>query len=248
MRRTPSSYLRSRTKPATWSIASPDPWQKDCTGLPGTCDTPVSPATAATVRWLHRANTPSPAAKRVDDVETAIGAPQSFRVVSVGQPSLPRQDREQTLAFQMQVGELQRAVVGTTRKLQEVLSQLDEIKKGVENTRTLDRRLYDQARALELKFLDVQEQLVGDQTRSRRSQTALVPIMNRVQSALSGTLRQTYGPTKTHRRQYEIGKEQFETTSSRLRELVERDFQNLIDELEKVGAPWTSGRPLPQFK
>ena len=186
--------------------------------------------------------------KRVDDVDAQMGEPQSFAVVSIGESSLPRQEREDTLAFQMQVGELQRTVVGTTRKLGEVISQLNEIKKVVRNTRTLDQKLHDDARELELKLLNLQEMFVGDRTRSRRSQTALVSVMSRVQTALSGTLRQTYGPTATHRRQYEIGREQFETASTDLDALLKTDFQNLVNKLEKAGAPWTSGRQLPELR
>ena len=45
----------------------------------------------------------------------------------------------------------------------------------------------------------------------------------------------------------EIGRDQFETTSNELKDLIESDFQRLIDELDKAGAPWTSGRPLPRI-
>ena len=182
---------------------------------------------------------------RVDDVETALGEPHAFDVVAIGQSSLPRQDRQQTLEFQMQVGKLQRKVVGTTRKLEDVLSQINDIKKMVRNTPTLDQRLYEKARQLELQLLDVQEQLVGDRTRSQRSQMARVSIMSRVQSALSGTLRQTYGPTKTHRRQYEIGRDQFAATDKELKMLLDSTYQPLLEKLANAGAPWTPGRSLP---
>ena len=185
------------------------------------------------------------ASKRVDDEELVLGEPQEFTVVSIGDSSLPPQDRDETLAFQMQIGQLQKIVVGAVRKTEELLTQLGEMKRVVENTRSLDREFYDKARRLELKLRDVQVQLVGDQTRSRRSQTAPLSIMTRVQTALRGTLRQTYGPTKTHRRQYEIGHEQFKTVSKELHDLIETEFQQLIVELDKADAPWTSGRPLP---
>ena len=185
------------------------------------------------------------ASKRVDDVDTAIGSPQTFDVESIGSTSLPRHDREQTLAFQMQVGRLQKDVVGTTRKLAEVLTQLREIKQVVKNTPSLDQKLYGDARNIELQLLDIQEQLTGDRTRSRRSQMARLSIMNRVQSALSGTLRQTHGPTKTHRQQYEIGRGQYELASKDLTSLLDGAFQTLLGKLDEVGAPWTSGRGLP---
>ncbi len=185
------------------------------------------------------------ATKRIDDVDTDIGTPQTFDVVPISEASLPRQDRAQTLAFQMQVGQLQRDAVGATRKLAEVLSQLGEIKQVVKNTRTLDQKLYDDSRGLELKLLDIQDQLTGDRTRAARSQTAPLSIIDRVQIALSGTLRQTHGPTNTHRRQYEIGRDQFVTAAETLKNLLEGEFQQILDRLDEAGAPWTSGRRLP---
>ena len=247
MRKARSWCSRSKTRRATSSIASLDRQAPDCIGLPGTCVTLDSPAAPAAARWLLRASTLCRPNRALDDVSTAVGDPVKFVVESIGESALPSQNREETLAFQIKVGELQRVVVGTTRKLEEALSQLNDIKGVVRRTRTLDRRLYDDARQLELQLLDLQERLVGDPTRSKRSQTALVSIMSRVQSALSGTMGQTYGPTKTHRRQYEIGREQFAVVSADLKKLLEREFSELLTELEKANAPWTSGRPLPSI-
>jgi hypothetical protein len=115
----------------------------------------------------------------------------------------------------------------------------------VSNTPTLNQKLYDQARQLELKLLDLQEQLSGDRTRSRRSQAARPSIVSRVQSALSGTLGQTYGPTQTHQRQFEIGRKQFGTVAEQLQELLDSAYQPLLKKLDEANAPWTPGRPLP---
>ena len=186
------------------------------------------------------------ATKRVDDTSTDIGSPQTFEVVSIGEYSLSRQDRQQTLTFQMQVGALQRDVVGATRKLEDVLDQIGDIKKVVKNTARLDQQLYDDARAIELQLLDIQEQLTGDRTKSSRSQMAPVPIMDRVQTALFGTLRQTYGPTITHRRQLEIGRDQFATAAGELKGLLDGPYQQLLEKLDQADAPWTPGRGLKE--
>ncbi len=183
----------------------------------------------------------------VDDVETELGGPEPFQVVAIGAASVPRVDREETLAFQMEAGELQRAVVGSMRKLDAVLEQLDEIEKVVANTRDLDPALREQARRIELGLLDVKDRLVGDETRSSRSQTTPVSVMGRVGLALSGTLRQTHGPTQTLREQYRIGLEQYETIRAELVDLIEVDYQSLLDALDAANAPWTSGRGLPSI-
>jgi hypothetical protein len=115
----------------------------------------------------------------------------------------------------------------------------------VGNTPTLDRSLLDEARQLQLRLIELQEQLVGDRTRSRRSQPARLSINSRVQTALSGTLRQTYGPTQTHRNQYEIGRKQYQEVAHELKAILDAQYQPLLRKLDQAGAPWTPGRELP---
>ena len=185
------------------------------------------------------------ASKRTNDVEEPIGDSQSFMVVATNQSSLPANDRQDTLAFQRKVSELQKAAVGSAGKLSETLDQLSDIKRAIRSATSLDGKFYDRARALENSFKDAQEQLTGDRTKSRRYQTTQLSIMRRTQNALSGTRNQTYGPTKTHREQYRIGKKQLREVSLELKRLIERDFAKLVRELDKAGLAWTPGRRLP---
>jgi photosystem II stability/assembly factor-like uncharacterized protein len=187
-------------------------------------------------------------AKRTDDVVTSLGKPKTFEVVAIGKPTLPIQDRQEVLKFQMQVGALQRAVTGANGKVQEALEQLGQIKKAVRQAQNVDIKLFDAARDLELKLFDVRESLSGDVTRTNRKKTALVPITRRVQNALAGTLRNTYGPTQTHRRDYEIGLEMYRETLGTMKTLIEVDFEQLKEKLDTAGVPWTTGRRIPEIK
>ncbi len=182
------------------------------------------------------------ASRRVEGTTETLNEPQSFEVAAILEPALPRQDRNQVLAFQKQAGQLQRQVVGANRKLTETLSQLGEIKQMVSNTTDLDPQLLDQAQAITIKLLDLQEKFVGDRLRAERSQTSEVSIMSRVRTALYGTSGQTYGPTQTHRQQYQIGQEQFQQVAAELQKVLENEYQPLLKVLDNAGAPWTPGR------
>ena len=72
--------------------------------------------------------------------------------------------------------------------------------------------------------------------------------MRRVQNAHSGTLSNSYGPTETHRRDYEIGREQYEEIAGDLKTLIESDFVQLQEKLDQAGVPWTSGRSIPEIR
>jgi len=94
---------------------------------------------------------------------------------------------------------------------------------------------------------DIRELLVGNTTKSRYNESDRISIMGRVNSAMN-TMRTTYGPTLTHRQDFEIAKEEFEALIGQIKELVEMDFVNLQKKLEAAGLPWTSGRPIPELK
>jgi hypothetical protein len=147
----------------------------------------------------------------------------------------------------MTAGELSRAIRGASGKLDEVLSQLAEIKRALKRSPRGSEQLLEQTRGLERKLKDVRKSLVGGTVISQHNEPDRISIANRANSAMSGA-GSTYGPTKTHREDYEIAKEEFEAVLGKVKRLIEGDFVNLQKNLEAAGLPWTSGRPIPQFK
>lgn len=185
--------------------------------------------------------------KRIDDKVTALGKPVSFEVVPIGESTLPRQDRAKVLAFQMEVGKLQKVVMAANGRLQEALEELKEIKSALKSSRANDALvLYGRARKLERGLLNAQDRLTGDTTRESRSQEAKRSILSRAQAALSGTLRQTTGPTKTHRREHEIAKKQYGELAVDLKKRI-GDLEKLKEDLNKAGVRWTRGRGIPSL-
>ncbi len=185
------------------------------------------------------------ASRRVDGDTVPLGRPVTFEVVAIRPSSLPEQKRQEVLAFQLAVGKLQRAVVGAVRKTSGTLEQLDEIKSVVRSTRELDPGLFDRAVKIEHGLKDLQQVMTGDPLRAEHSQLAKVSIMQRVQTALSGTLQQTYGPTQTHRQQFAIGQKQFRKAAANLNRILTKEYEPLLKALDQAGAPWTPGRPIP---
>ena len=58
----------------------------------------------------------------------------------------------------------------------------------------------------------------------------------------------THGPTKTHRREYEIAAEEYQPIHARLQKLTGSEMQKLFGQLDAAGVPWTAGRPVPPLK
>ena len=57
-----------------------------------------------------------------------------------------------------------------------------------------------------------------------------------------------YGPTATHRRAFEIAREEFGEIEVGLRQMIDVDLPALEAKMEAAGVPWSPGRPLPQVR
>jgi len=186
-------------------------------------------------------------AKRIDGKVIAIGDAQSFSAEPIGMTSIPVKDQAQVLAFQKKTGRLQRAVLGAVQAANQAQTDLDFIKKAIDDTPGADPKLGEEARAISLKLKDIQKALSGDPVVQSYSEPTPPSIVDRVQNIVNGHWSATYGPTETHMRAYDIAATEFESVLQQLRTLIEVDLKNLKDRLELAGAPWTPGR-VPQWK
>jgi hypothetical protein len=187
-------------------------------------------------------------AKFVDGEYTQLAEAQSFEVVTLNNATLPDADRAAVLAFQKELGELQRAVMGASSVIDETLSQLLHFKQSVFDTPNLDRSVVEQVRSLEHRLLDVQVQLTGDATISDRAEFTPPSILDRVQRVVNAQFGSTANVTTTHRRNYEIAAEEFGPVLSALRNLIEVELEDLLESLEAAGVLWTPGRGVPRWR
>jgi hypothetical protein len=124
--------------------------------------------------------------KRVDGVETQLGAPQSFETVPLEIASLPAEDRKGLLAFQRKTARLQRAVLGAAQAASETQRRFDHIKRALQNTPEADPELLGELRALEARLKDMQITLSGDRLLQRRNEPTPPSIIERVQDIVGG--------------------------------------------------------------
>jgi photosystem II stability/assembly factor-like uncharacterized protein len=175
-------------------------------------------------------------------------APVPFQVEPLNLSTLPEPDRAAVLAFARQTGELQRAAFGAAEALNEGLAQLRVVKQLSEHTPGVPEALRDQARALELKLLDLREAFTGDPTRPRRNEPGPVGLLERIETIVGGHWSTTSAPTASHLKNFEIAGAEFTETLEKLRPLLETELPQLHAALESAGAPWAPGRKLPTWR
>ncbi|HYN22805.1 MAG TPA: glycosyl hydrolase [Thermoanaerobaculia bacterium] len=181
-------------------------------------------------------------AKRVGNVTTPLGEPQTFEAVPLGNASLAAQDRKATLEFQRKVARLQRAAAGANNAVDEGLTRITHIQKALLDTPGADPKMLDEARAIEEQLKDLSEQLTGDPIKGAAREPTPPAIGDRIFQIIFGAWGSTSAPTQTHQNNYKQAAEAFAPVLERIRKTVGEDLVNLENRMEAAGAPWTPSR------
>ena len=67
-------------------------------------------------------------------------------------------------------------------------------------------------------------------------------ISDRVNRAAYGVLSSTSAPTSTQRDAYDIAYDEFEPLLEELKTIIEKDIKNILDTMNRSGAPYTLNR------
>jgi photosystem II stability/assembly factor-like uncharacterized protein len=183
----------------------------------------------------------------VDGTMTTIAGPEAFQVEALGVSTLPQADAAVTLAFQQQVGELQRAAQGTNAAMGAAMQSVQAMKNAIERSAQATDALRAEARALEVRLMDLQEVMQGDRTMTRRGEPGMPGILSRIGTVVGGTWSISSAPTETHREQYQIAASAFAAVVEDIRRVVDTDVPALESRLESMGIRWTTGRSVPRW-
>ncbi len=187
------------------------------------------------------------AIQRRNGETTPLGEPMSFDVQAIGESAVPRQDRGETLAFYLELGQMQRSVNAARETIDEALEEVRAMANVIRTAREMDLAAWQEARDLEIKLLDAQESLRGDSTSQNYGEVGAPSILSRLSNVLFAGFGNSYGPTLAHREQYQIAREEYEAVLGQIRQVVEQDLEALRSKLDEANAPWTSGRKIPAF-
>ncbi len=183
----------------------------------------------------------------IDGEVAALTDAQSFELKPLYSTRLTATDRGELAAFHRATAELQRAVSGTGRVVNETQERLDHLRAALFNTTEADPVQLAKLNELETRLKDIVLVLHGDNTIARRSEPTPPSLSSRLGSVAWGGWDTAQGPTGTHRETYRLVSEQFPPLLKQLRELVETDLVEFENGLEAMGAPWTPGR-IPVWK
>ena len=150
--------------------------------------------------------------------------------------------------FAKQVYKLANAVTAATELTNEAIERLEAIEGLTKSSAEADPSLWKEIRALQLRLIDLQQVFTGDPTRTKRNEGAMPGLQSRLSNAMMGAMGSTTGPTGTHRKQYEIAGQEFDAALVELNKLLGADIPGMLNRFDALGAPWTPGRAIPNWR
>ena len=183
----------------------------------------------------------------LDHKTEKLGPAQMVEVVSISKPTLEPQKREDVIAFQMDAAKLRDAVRAASSSLESALETMTVIRSAIKSSPKGTPELGAAAAKLELQLKQTAQKLSGESIRGSKYEQTVPAISNRIRSALSGSMGNTYGITQTQREQVAIAKNEFSEAVDEIRELLEIDVKLFEQRLDDAGIPWTPGRSIPEF-
>jgi len=183
-------------------------------------------------------------AKRVNGKLSELGTTQPFAVVQMREPGLKGASPEQIVAFTRELDDLNREVEGAAIAIEAMLTETGAIKQTLLRSGASET-LRNTVRSLELELMTKQDLIKGNTARDLYGDPGPVSINQRLEAAMMGTFRSTYGPTPTHARALEIARSDFSSVKARLQEIHDTELPALRRQLDEAGVPWTPGRGVP---
>ena len=180
--------------------------------------------------------------KVIDGNSTQIAGPIEFEVKHLNNATLPIANRTELVAFQQNVAKLQQAVLGTNSYYDQLLNQVDLMKKTILNSSNIDNKLYSQLRQSEIDLKMLGIKLKGNKTIEEHSENQTPSINDRLNYVIWVVWDLDSAPTSTARDSYNIASDQLKEFLRQMKSIQDNQVQPIQDALQKVGAPWTPGR------
>ncbi len=168
--------------------------------------------------------------------------PIEFTVTPLELNTLSADDKASVAAFQADVRELRRAVLGAGRQADEMGNRIRHLRQALLDTPGAYAALTTDLEGIQDRLNEVLLELRGDPTKGSRNVFTPPSITNRVERIAGDQWYTTQVPTGTHRQAYGWAKDAFGKLSGKLASLAS-DLTALEKRAEAAGAPWTPGRP-----
>jgi photosystem II stability/assembly factor-like uncharacterized protein len=183
--------------------------------------------------------------KVVDGEITELAGPEPFECKALGLASLPASDKATVLAFQNEISDLRRVVLGTNNYVRELSAKLDLMDVAAKGSTVVQESILTDIRKVKMAIAEINRSLRGDGSLASRSYPTSPSVIDRIESVVYGLWESSSAPTETMRQSLKIAGDQFGELYVTIKNISEANIAALESKLEEAGAPYTPGR-LPE--
>jgi photosystem II stability/assembly factor-like uncharacterized protein len=149
--------------------------------------------------------------------------------------------------FQTKVAELHRIIIGTNNYLNEMQLNLQKVEKSSLLSAKVSETILSKIRTIEVEILNLQTKLNGNGSLKKRNENETPSIIDRLMFSYYGVFEISSSVTQTQRESFKIAEDNFKPVYTRIKQMSQVEMTEIINELNKAGAPFTPGR-LPDYK
>jgi hypothetical protein len=175
-----------------------------------------------------------------------LDRPVLFRVKALGNYVLPPTDTANVAAFKRKVEEVNRVVQSASAAMREAYTELNHIRRAISVMEQPEEKWLDRVIRLENKLDTIQQKLSGDPLKAQLDMDPTPSIADRIGRIQGEYKYSSADPTGTHQQSLRIAQEDLSDLIIQLRAVLEVDFPQLRNDLQKAGAPYTPNA-IPSF-
>ncbi len=172
--------------------------------------------------------------------------PVAFNVKALNNTVIPNLNREDKVAFQTEIMVLTAEIDAVSLMISEMNNKIKYMKEAAKLANAPNTDLMTPLFALEENLKNLSLKMYGDRLKSRLDIDEVPTPAQRIGGINYEQKYSTAPPTETHKRTFEIAKEEFGPIQKLTKELYTVDIIKMEELLKSVGAPYTPGRALQE--
>lgn len=182
--------------------------------------------------------------KTVRGETTQLVEPQSFQVKRLRDGALPPQ--ADASEFWAEIAKFDRSVTAASMTLTHLQTKTAQLATATQRVSGGDIDVLDESlNAIRQEVNALSKAFNGNPARSQIGERQQPTVRSRLGRILTGLGPSTYGPTQTHREQFDYAKTEFESLEARITELTKTTIPAFEAQLIDAGGPWVPGGDIP---
>lgn len=176
-----------------------------------------------------------------------MAGPQSFEIDYLNLQSMPVEDKAAWMAYLEQLSDVNRKIESADQIRIQLEERVTLIKTAISNYPNASLEMMPTARDVELKLKDINVQIYGDASASKRDIETLPSLYTRLGYAQWFTFEATTAPTETFKKNVNIVEKETVKISSEL-EGLEAKIKEMEDQLDEAKVPYSKGRGIQKVE